>query len=129
MYTLISKFVIIHAKKQVEKNKIEADPDSDGGENHACTRQFKKNNSTGSLHVIHPQLLKIRHHSCKETGWKIRKIEADSDSDRGENHACTRQFKKTIALQLVAYYSSTAAQAKYNYMFVLKYICIFGLKK
>ena len=42
MYTLISKIVIIHAKKQVEKNKIEADPDSDGGENHACTRQFKK---------------------------------------------------------------------------------------
>ena len=30
--------------------------------------------------------IKIRHHSFKETGKKIRKIEAGSDSDGGETH-------------------------------------------
>ena len=39
MYTLISKFAIIPPKKQVVKiRKIDADSDSDGGENHTCTR-------------------------------------------------------------------------------------------
>jgi len=58
MYTLISKFAIIPPKKQVAKIRtIEADPDSDEGESHTCTK-VQNINSTCSLHVIHPQLLK-----------------------------------------------------------------------
>jgi len=39
MYTFNSKFAVIRPKKQVVKiRKIEADPDSDGGDNHAFTR-------------------------------------------------------------------------------------------
>ena len=43
MYTLISEFAIILLKKQVVKiRKTEADSDSDGGENHTCSRLQKK---------------------------------------------------------------------------------------
>jgi len=42
MYTLISKVAIIPPKKQVFKiRKIEADTDSDGGENYTCTGLHK----------------------------------------------------------------------------------------
>jgi len=34
--------------------------------------------------------IKIRHHTFKETVVKIRKIEADSDSDGDEKHTCSR---------------------------------------
>jgi len=58
MYTFISKFVIITSKEQVIKiRKTEADSNSDGGENHTCSSS-KNLNSTCSLQVIHPQLLK-----------------------------------------------------------------------
>jgi len=43
-YTLISKFAISPPKKQVvNTRKTEADSDSDGGENHTCSRlHFRK---------------------------------------------------------------------------------------
>ena len=70
MFTFISKFVIISPKKQiVKKRKIEADPDSDGGKNQDCTRLQKKFNSTCSLHVLHPQLLKRNIYFCIYTFW------------------------------------------------------------
>jgi len=57
----ISKFAIIPPNKQVVKiKKIDTDSDSetDGDENHTCSILQKKFNSTCSLHVNHPQLLK-----------------------------------------------------------------------
>ena len=42
MYIFISKFATISPKKQVVKlRKTKPDPDSDGGENHTCTRVQK----------------------------------------------------------------------------------------
>jgi len=58
MNTLISKFATIPPKKQVVKiRKIEADPDSNGDENHTCSKH-QHFNTTCLLHVNHPQLLK-----------------------------------------------------------------------
>ena len=64
MCTLISKFAIITPKNQVVKiRKTEADPDSDAGENHTCSR-LQNFNSTCLLHVIHPQLFKRNKYYC-----------------------------------------------------------------
>jgi len=59
MNTFISKFAIIPPKKQVVKiRKIEADSDSNGDENHSCSRPHFL------LHVNHPQLLKRNIYFC-----------------------------------------------------------------
>ena len=48
---------------------------------------------------------------------KIRKTEADPDSDEDENHTCSRLQKFQEHL-FVAYYSSPAAQAKYIFQYL-----------
>ena len=65
-------------------------------------------------------------YSSKIQVVKKRKIEAGPDGDGGENHACTRL--QTIHEHLfVACYSSSAAQAKYIFLYFC--CCFFGLGK
>ena len=69
MNICISKFAIQPLKKQFVKiRKIEADSDSDG-EKHTCSRLQKKFNSTCSLHINHPQLLKRNIYFCIYELW------------------------------------------------------------
>jgi len=60
---------VILSKTQVVKiRKIEADSDSDGNENHTCSR-LQSFNSTCLLHVNHLLLLKRNIYSCILCFW------------------------------------------------------------
>ena len=68
MNICISKFAIIPPKNQIVKiRKIEADADSDGET--TLAQDSKKFNSTCSLHINHPQLLKRNIYICIYAFW------------------------------------------------------------